>query len=353
MRAYWLISLLVAANGAVAAEWQCDNGVPVQLEAGKASDDRAELSGVLLGNGVVFALSNEALGHDGRQYAIQMFEGDVTSGYRLARDVELFEADEGACKGADFEGLTRRGANFFAVTSHSANREKQDKSDTRESNARRLSRAGVSTCDSRDQLIKFTMGDRPQVTVVQQTSLRDFINGSPVLSPFAGLPAKENGIDIEGIAATETELFVGFRGPVLRENYVPVLRLPQDLTRANVMGGKIVFVNLGGRGIRDLAPAADEDGLYVLAGPNGDEDQTFAIYQWDGESQIGGNGENGKKPKLLCDLGLQGDDKRKSKPEGIALLDGTKDRLRFLIVYDGNAPLRAEVRTLSKDGAIR
>jgi hypothetical protein len=333
-----------------AAEWQCDAGVPVHVEAGKPDDDRAELSGVVTaadGHGFL-AISNEALKSKGRWYGVQDYAGDPDNGYRLKRDVELFEADEGACAQADFEGLSRHGEEYFAVTSHSANREKQDEGDSRDANARRLTRAGISTCDSRDQLIKFKLGDGEKAEVEQRTSLRDYINASPVLSPFAGIPNKENGVDIEGIAATDEDLFIGFRGPVLRENFVPVLRLSQDLTHDKVADGKMLFVNLEGRAIRDLAPAPD-DGLYVLAGPNGDEPQTYAIFAWDGRSQVAGKGEPAGKAKRLCELGLHPKDQEfKSKPEGFTVLEHSKDKLRFLIVFDGKKQPLAEIRTLTR-----
>jgi hypothetical protein len=166
------------------------------------------------------------------------------------------------------------------------------------------------------------------------------------LGPFSAVPDKENGIDIEGLAALNDDLYVGFRGPVLRQNYVPVLKISQTFAGASVGKSDILFVNLGGRGIRDLAPA--DKGLFILAGPNGDEHQTFAIYHWDGESEVGGDGKKGKEPELLCNPGLHGYDDRKSKPEGIALLDSTADNYRFLLVFDGKRPLRAEMRTVNK-----
>ena len=48
----------------------------------------------------------------------------------------------------------------------------------------------------------------------------------PLLGLFYGLPSKENGgIDIEGMAFRDERLYLGFRGPVLRDNYVPVMVL--------------------------------------------------------------------------------------------------------------------------------
>ena len=38
------------------------------------------------------------------------------------------------------------------------------------------------------------------------------------LGPFRKIPSKENGFDVEGIAARGSRLLLGLRGPVLRES---------------------------------------------------------------------------------------------------------------------------------------
>ena len=48
-------------------------------------------------------------------------------------------------------------------------------------------------------LISFELGTGDQVQV-RRTSLRAVIAGHPVLAPFAAIPNKENGVDIEGLA---------------------------------------------------------------------------------------------------------------------------------------------------------
>ena len=35
-------------------------------------------------------------------------------------------------------------------------------------------------------------------------------------APFAGIPGKDNGLDIEGLAVTDDRVYLGLRGPVLR-----------------------------------------------------------------------------------------------------------------------------------------
>lgn len=347
-----LLAILVSSPLPAADIPACAPGVPVALafdpsDKRASSDDRAELSGVVLKDDFLITLSNEALDEkEERQYSVQVFKGAPGSGYRFDRDVLLFEAPKGACKQADFEGLARKGDVYFAITSHSAERRKQDGDNDYDTNRRNLTRKGIAACDSRHQLIKFRIGDGPVVEQPETASLQDFLAGHPVLGPFAGIPSKENGVDIEGLAALGDDLYVGFRGPVLRQNYVPVLKLSQDITRQSVEKSEILFVDLGGRGIRDIAPGPEGKGLVILAGPNGDEKQSFAIYFWDGQDQVKGKGGKASKPDPRCDLGFQGTDRQKSKPEGIAYVDTTAEGMRFLLVYDGKAPLKAELRPL-------
>lgn len=54
-------------------------------------------------------------------------------------------------------------------------------------------------------------------------------------------------MDIEGLAVRDGYLYVGFRGPILRENWVPVLKcqFATPITEAELM-----YVNLNRQGFR-------------------------------------------------------------------------------------------------------
>jgi hypothetical protein len=240
---------------------------------------------------------------------------------------------------------------LFVIGSHAQNRKKQDKDTPREENFRRLTADGVDDdCKARDKLRKFRLTGGDKVETLQKASLRDLIDVHPVLKRFAKVPNKENGVDIEGLAVFDGSLYVGFRGPVLRENYVPVLRLPTDIDQIepDEDGNDAVFVNLGGRGIRDLAPGPDDDkALYIVAGPNGDEKQSFAVYRWDGKDQLGGGGQSPGSPDLLCEIKLPKENPKGYKPEGMAYLDTQVGTKRFVLVYDGKAPLMAELLAIA------
>lgn len=151
-------------------------------------------------------------------------------------------------------------------------------------------------------------------------------------------------MDIEGLAATDKALFIGFRGPVLRGNLVPILRIGHDLSRASARNSEVLFVELGGRGIRDMAPGPG--GLYILAGPNGDEPQSFAVYLWNKSDQVAGPDRKAPASNLRCDLGTYD---ASSKPEGLAYVDRSGDDLRFVLIFDGDAPPKAQVLILRSE----
>jgi hypothetical protein len=142
-----------------------------------------------------------------------------------------------------------------------------------------------------------------------------------VLGPYTKIPGKENGVDIEGLAVRDGRLFVGFRGPVVRDGLAAVMEFAFEQPDAY----EVKPLNLGGRGVRDLA--AVNGGLLVLAGPVGEEEGEYGLYFWDGV---------GAAPTVVGDVKIDGD----AKPEGIALLSEDADAWRVLLICDGDATAR-------------
>lgn len=107
------------------------------------------------------------------------------------------------------------------------------------------------------------------------------------LKAFMKIPGKDNGFDIEGLAAYRDRLFIGLRGPVLR-GWAILLEVRLELNSKGLLKLRLLnsrrdryfkyFVNLNGMGIRELA--VDEKGLLILAGPTMDLDGTMAVYRW-------------------------------------------------------------------------
>jgi len=93
------------------------------------------------------------------------------------------------------------------------------------------------------------------------------------LGPFLGIPGKDNGFDVEGLAAlgepAETAtVLLGLRGPVLR-GWAVILAVTLgpsgDPGELALRGVAKHVLDLDGLGVRDLA--RDGDDLLVLAGP--------------------------------------------------------------------------------------
>ena len=123
-------------------------------------------------------------------------------------------------------------------------------------------------------------------------SLKDDPHIGPFVPRFSngklvGIPGKDNGLDVEGLAVSGNRAFLGLRGPVLR-GWTVVLELQMadfssGLFRLEALGPRGVryrkhFLQLDGLGVRDIA-IHDKD-LYVLAGPTMDLDGPVFIYRW-------------------------------------------------------------------------
>ena len=100
---------------------------------------------------------------------------------------------------------------------------------------------------------------------------------------------------------------------------------------------ELLFVDLAGRGIRDLA--AVEGGMLVLGGPIGDGDGSHELYFWDLKDAIPGtDGSPGHVQRLGTIAATAA-----AKPEGIAVLEQSAGQVEFLLVRDGATDAHAEL----------
>lgn len=250
---------------------------------------------------------------------IKVLEWQADQSYKAIYGIELGDRE------IDIEGITSEGDTVYVIGSHSYKREKVDPADAYVQNQTAIAQTTLDP--ERDQLFRFRLGPDPKI---DQISLRDVLENDEILSLFCQIPSKENGVDIEGIAVRDQQLYIGFRGPVLRGNWVPVLRceFQEPLKRASRL-----WVNLGGRGIRDLTRV--DDGFLILAGPVGDGPGGYQVYFWDGADCLPGERSAGQPAlgQLQC-LGdvaiVEG-----HKPEGITIVEETAQFYQAIIVVDG------------------
>ncbi|MFL6195106.1 MAG: DUF3616 domain-containing protein [Thermoanaerobaculia bacterium] len=239
-------------------------------------------------------------------------------------------------KEADIEGLAIQRApvdgrfTVFAIGCHCSAR-KQPKKNTSANENRQDLLDAPKLKESRAHVYRLSLDATTGGVVgsVEQMSLSSFISTDKLLSHFLQIPSKENGIDIEGLAlGPDGKLFAGFRGPVLRGNFVPVLVFDFDDPNAS----ELRFVNLDGFGIRDLA--AVEGGFLILAGPTGDGRFGAPIFFWDGTDQIPGNDRASSPAKRLMEVTPPSGE---AKAEGLAVLSENAQKYDVLIAFDSVA----------------
>ncbi|HEY3391281.1 MAG TPA: DUF3616 domain-containing protein [Lacipirellulaceae bacterium] len=305
-----LFSLLFFGAAAVQAEVLCPTR---SLDLQGAIAEPLELSGITIWRDLMIVCPDE-----GAEFNV--FKDN--SEHELLSTVNLLD---GGDEEIDMEAAASDAEHIYIIGSHSIRRRLVDPERTYRQNRRRLSRVVPHTESYR--LFRIQLDDAGQLAAKESIDLRDILENDEILGPFLSVPGKENGIDIEGIAVKNGKLFVGFRGPVLRGNFVPVLAFrfdePDDY--------ELLFMQLGGRGIRDLV--AVEDGFLIVAGAIGDGDASYQLCLWNGEDGVPGEGgwdsQIVKLGELATELGI--------KPEGLAVSAETANEWRLLVVNDGDA----------------
>jgi len=283
---------------------------------------RAELSGAAHFRDFLIVISNEAVGPE-KQNALQIFKADGSNSFQWVRDEAVFGPEDDGCSDADLEGIAIMDDHAYVVGSHALAEEK--------GGGRRANRQ----CDRRRSLVELRLGADGRVVSRKAIDLARHIAQHAVLAPFTDLSNADNGIDIEGIAITAEQILIGFRGPVLRDGTVPVLVLNrQDPAQPSA----IRHVQLGGRGIRDMARVSD--GFLLIAGPAAGPDVPSDIVWWDGQDMLPSAGNVGVT-KPVCRL-------TDRKAEGLAVRAESPDAYDVLIVFDGSRKLKAKAGRLAK-----
>lgn len=294
----------------------------------KASDDVSAISRV---DDYLVIGADEAVGDDENENIIQVFrpDSDDESLYHHHVDITVFKGE--AKEELDIEGIAAVGRTVYVIGSHSRKRSKVKPDRTYKKNRKTFRGDKVKKETSRSQLFRLRLNANGKLVKGSKarTNLAEVIEKDPVLGAFRSIPSKENGIDIEGIAADGQWLYLGFRGPVLREGYVPVMRLRFDDPADSY---ELLYVNLDGRGIRDIVRVSD--GFLILAGPVGDGPGTYRIYHWDGKDVIPGKDRDPDdigRVTLVRDLALSAE----AKAEGVAVLEDDDGVYDVIVVFDG------------------
>jgi hypothetical protein len=254
----------------------------------------------------------------------------------------------------DVEGLHAADGWLWVVGSHGAAREKPDDDEPPKKRLRSLAR--VSRKGNRHLLARLPLvpsdergGDHglareavgPDGAVRRaarvpggrsRSALTAALRDDRHLGPFLDIPGKDNGFDIEGLAAHEGRVWLGLRGPVLRGMAVVLAVEPRpdeedaSALRLRRCGPKRrpyekFFLDLDGLGVRELCAHGDD--LLILAGPTMQLDGRAAVLRWRGAAHARGDAiVDGDQLETVLELPYgRGVDEGVDHPEGIAIVD--------------------------------
>ncbi len=270
----------------------------------------------------------------------------------------------------DIEGLDVDGGYLWLIGSHSLKRKKADEKKTAAENIKRLS--SVTADGNRFTLARVPL-DSSGKPVEKQGSLTvarlqgdargnlltETLRTDSHIGPFVprvlpdgihGIPSKDNGLDVEGLAVSGNRVFLGLRGPVLRGWTVvvelQVTEASSGLLALDALGSSGVkirrhFLQLEGLGVRDLVLHGKD--CFVLAGPTMDLDGPVFIYRWSNALELGADSltfltdpDSSTFTDLRRVVSLPFG-KKKEHAEGLTLVPG--EPLGGLVCYDSPARL--------------
>lgn len=178
-----------------------------------------------------------------------------------------------------------------------------------------------------------------------ESALVDMLADDPHLGPFMGVPSKENGLDIEGLAVRGDRIFLGCRGPVLR-GYAVIIELALEDDGGKLKARKIekkrryrkFFLPLAGLGTRSLL--LDGEDMLILAGPTMAVGMPALVYRWKGALRHDRSAVIDKAEiELLGELPANLED---DQPEAIEHWRGPNGGNALLVVHDMPAPGRVD-----------
>lgn len=265
----------------------------------------------------------------------------------------------------DIEGLDYSQGYLWVMGSHSTKRKKPKRKDA-EKDVERLSEVKseanrylvaripvidgnlVKSCswkDDPDKKLTAALLETTEEGNILVESLKNDPHIGKIVS--SGLPSKDNGLDIEGLAVGSDRIFLGLRGPVLR-GFAVIVEIAVEETRPGILTLKPIekdgelyrkhFIELDGLGIRELF--LHDGDLIILGGPTMDLNGAMRVFRLKNiekrtEEMI--YWQDSKQLEVMFDLPIKvGAD----NAEGVAHFPCLGESDSVLIVYDSPAPER-------------
>ncbi|MEM9487282.1 MAG: DUF3616 domain-containing protein [Cyanobacteria bacterium P01_F01_bin.116] len=288
-----------------------------------------------------------AVGSDESQKRVQLLKQTSKHGYEIDKDLEIELPVSKKSDEIDIESIAfdQKNTCLYIIGSHSQKR-KTVRAEGKEAltaaqNRKRLTDDEIAPETDRNRIFQVSLKlktGKVKGKIKQFDYLKKIFAKDDYLKRFIDIPSKENGIDIEGLAFQKKSLFLGFRGPILRGNYVPVMVISSDVLESSKKSPdyEIRFVQLNGGAIRDMT--AVEDGFLIIGGPMGDAPGPYGIYFWDGTDMVYGTDRPVPTPSAVVLLEEiippVGAGSAQGKAEGITVLEETATGYNVLIIYD-------------------
>lgn len=328
-------------------------------EGADADSLRGQLSAVVHAKGHLWLASDESASIE-RLSRTGAGEYGGHRAFRLADHLDL-PADED--EEVDIEGMDFADGFLWLVGSHSLKRRKPKPGREAHKQIRRL--AELRADGNRYLIARLPLVNSDEGEVVPGRShdrggpppgaarlmgtdrgnlLTEVLRMDEHLRPFLEIPGKDNGFDVEGIAAHGDRVYLGLRGPVLR-GWAVVLEIRLEdagpgLLRLGAIEGSARpyrkhFLDLRGLGVRDLCFHGSD--LLVLAGPTMDLDGPAAVYRWRHPRRAAEDAllHRDELEEVVSVPYGTGEHDARDHPEGLALYaagGGEPDQL--LVVYD-------------------
>ena len=253
--------------------------------------------------GVVLAGDFLILGSDEGHRLQVLSAGEVPGVWHLQHRPVLAERGQAT----DIAALGFDRGHLYIICSHTHKRRRMRPEFSVRKNRQRM--FGIDVEPSRNRLYRVPFDPQTGKTgKVRFIDLSKRLRKDPLLQPFFGVPGRENGIEIGGIAPVDGRLHLGFRGPVLRDDFVPLMVLDYDRPKDYAL----TFVRLDGQGIRDLV--ALKNGFLLLSSPANDARGPYRLWWWDGMDQVPGKGRAVREAVLLGAVSTPGG----ARAEGLA-----------------------------------
>ena len=231
----------------------------------------------------------------------------------------------------DIEGVAGEGNCYYIVGSHGVAK------NTGQRQAKRYTICRLRVAPATGMPVG---GAAPEVA-----SLAGVLEADATLGPYFAKPLQQKGINIEGLAVREGQLFVGLRNPNL-DGCAFVLEVAADDVFAKVERPAYTLHKLmlgAGLGIREIVAA--KHGFLMIAGNAGSEPSDvypkaqdyekgrgYGLFRWDGKgSAVHKIGPIPNPP---------------GKAEAMMILDETADEATVLILFDGPKQGRPSVYRL-------